>query len=111
MRRKSLIIAILCLCSLVGCKLHKKEALSGGKVISAQVYQGVAHPASVATKGPATVKCIGTSGRATKCNIAAPGYSGDIDVDQEIGASGPGTVTLNCSSPSSYSSCTARVID
>ncbi|HTA21926.1 MAG TPA: hypothetical protein VK763_00210 [Terriglobales bacterium] len=90
-------------------RTSKKDASAAAVVIKATVDSTGQHPGSTAVSGPTQVKCLTASGGDGKCNINAPGYSGDIAPGTSIGTSGAGTVTLNCSGTGNYLACSARV--
>lgn len=112
MTKKSLICAAICMCTLVGCGQEKKDnenASPAAVVIKATFDKTGQHPGTTAVQGPTPVTCLSASGGGGKCNIAAPGYFGDIAPGTQIGTSGAGTVTLNCSGTGNYLACSAKV--
>jgi hypothetical protein len=88
-----------------------------GKVHSLQATSDKAgqHPDSANIPGPASITCMNATseipnGKPTpSCRIAAPGFSGSLNVGQKTSMTEAGTVTLTCNGPGVMLRCTARV--
>jgi hypothetical protein len=62
---------------------------------------GHARPATAEIDGPSNVRCTSAAGQAgagqkPSCSIAAPGYSGIVEIGKVIATDGGGNVTLTC---------------
>jgi len=70
-------------------------------IVSTTSANGNTNPGRAPIKGPSSVTCVSAVGNTQQgykasCNIDAPGHFGPVDVNQTIGTSGAGTVTLTC---------------
>ena len=90
---------------------------SRGKVQSMQatVDSGVAHPATAAITGPASVTCMNATSEAQNskpvpsCHVVAPGFTGNLNKGQTASITGAGNATLTCNGQGPMLRCTARV--
>ena len=88
-----------------------------GKVQSLQATSDKAgsHPASANIAGPAALTCLNAvsevpnSTPAPSCRVAAPGYTGNLNIGQKISITKPGAVTLTCNGQGPMLRCSARV--
>lgn len=83
--------------------------------ISARLDNTGQHPGTAAISGPARITCTNATSDIPRpdprpsCSISAPGYNGDVQRGQTVGAGGAGTVTLNCNGQGNRLTCSARV--
>jgi hypothetical protein len=97
-------------------KMATKGSKGAARVIVATLDKTGQHPGSVAISGPARIVCLSATSNAQNpqprptCFVQAPGYSGNLDPPKgEAGASGPGTVILNCNGQGDLLHCSASV--
>jgi hypothetical protein len=81
--------------------------------MSASFDKGVQHPDTATITGPATITCIATvsdipSAPPPICNVAAPGFSGNLEKGKAASLTGAGTITLKCLGQG-WARCNARV--
>ena len=92
---------------------NKQKAAAS--TISASVDKTGQHPGTAPIAGPATIKCISATSNIPRpqptpsCLINAPGYNGNLNPGQSAGASGAGTVVLNCNGQGDILRCSASV--
>jgi|HubBroStandDraft_6_1064221.scaffolds.fasta_scaffold98601_2 hypothetical protein len=75
------------------------------------------HAGTAATRGPAAITCTGASQSVSaadipkaSCYIVAPGISTLVNVGQQVGSTGAGTVALTCNGQGILR-CTAKIDD
>jgi hypothetical protein len=93
------------------------QVANGKRVRVLKAYgdkKGQAHPATAQINAGATVTCLtarspGPGGN-TMCDVAMPGGDHAVRVGETVGATGAGTLTLNCRGQAPVS-CSARVTD
>ena len=81
--------------------------------MSASFDKGVQHPDTATITGPATITCIATvsdvpTSPAPICNVAAPGFNGNLEKGKAASLTGAGTITLKCLGQG-WARCNARV--
>jgi hypothetical protein len=96
-------------------KPAKQTAAKSAQNISATVDKTGQHPGTAPISGPATITCTNASSNLPNgqpkpsCFISAPGFNGNLNKGQRAGASGAGTVTLNCNGQGDFLSCSASI--
>jgi hypothetical protein len=84
-------------------------ALAGSRVLNASTEpNGTQHNQSTAVGGAAKVTCAMAAGKNATCFIVGPGAAQQVPQGQNVGTSGPGTVTLSCNGTAPLR-CQARV--
>ena len=92
-----------------------KAKKAGRQVINASFDKTGQHPGTAPISGPATITCLSATSRSPtgqpkpSCFVVAPGYTGNLAPQQKAGASGAGTVTLNCNGQGDVLKCSAAV--
>src|SRR5262249_12888572 len=76
---------------------------------------GNQHPAKATINETATIKCVSATGANPQtyrpvCQIQARGYYGEVKPGDQVGVSGPGTVTLTCGGQAP-ANCSATIYD
>jgi hypothetical protein len=114
MATKWLVIGLILLVS-AGAQENKKNATAKSQVISARTDQTGQHPGTAAISGPAKITCTSANSNTQNpqpkpsCFVQAPGFTGNLNVSQSAGASGAGTVILNCNGQGDVLTCSARI--
>jgi|SRR3984957_19196441 hypothetical protein len=81
--------------------------------MQASFDKGVQHPDTATITGPATITCIATVSDVPTapppiCNVAAPGFNGNLEKGKAASLTGAGTITLKCLGQG-WARCNARV--
>jgi hypothetical protein len=81
--------------------------------MQASFDKGVQHPDTATITGPATITCVATVSDVPTapppiCNVAAPGFSGNLEKGKAASLTGAGTITLKCLGQR-WARCNARV--
>jgi hypothetical protein len=103
------VIGIACTTSAQRARVGKVQSLQ------ATVDNGVAHPASAAVTGPASVTCLNAVSEAQNskpvpsCHIVAPGFTGNLNKGETANLTGTGNATLTCNGQGPMLRCSARV--
>jgi hypothetical protein len=90
-------------------------AKTTGQNITASFDSTGQHPGTAAIGGPVKITCtravsdIPNPQPRPSCLIQAPGYGGNLNPGQSAGASGAGTVVLNCNGQGNVLRCGARI--
>jgi hypothetical protein len=93
----------------------KSEPKTKGQIISASFDKTGQHPGTAAIGGAVAIACVSADSSSPNpqprpsCLIQAPGYSGNLNPGQSAGASGAGTVILNCNGQGDRLTCSARI--
>lgn len=84
-------------------------AAVGSRILNASTdANGNQHNQSAAVGGPARVTCTMAAGKNPTCFIVGPGVAQQVPQGQDVGTTGPGTVTLSCNGTAPLR-CQARV--
>jgi hypothetical protein len=81
--------------------------------MQASFDKGVQHPDTATITGAATITCVATvsdipTAPPPICNIAAPGFNGNLEKGKAASLTGAGTITLKCLGQG-WARCNARV--
>lgn len=97
-------------------KSMTKDAKASSRVITATFDKTGQHPGTAAISGPSRIVCLSATSNIPNpqpkptCFVQAPGFSGNLDPPRgEAGASGAGTVVLNCNGQGDFLRCSVSI--
>jgi hypothetical protein len=94
----------------------KKVTKNAAQIIKATFDNTGQHPGTAAINGPARIVCLSATSDIPNsqpkptCLVQAPGYYGNLNPPNgQAGATGAGTVILNCNGTGNYLTCSASI--